>query len=277
MPVLLMLFSLAANVFTAQPAQWKVLAPGLELNWLTVKKQSPAGDSKIALVRIDPTAWQMEIVGRSRSGETAGLSARQWAEKYGLAVVINAGMFGTDHLTHVGYMEWGGHVHSRQVNSYLSVAAFAPCNPEHDPPFQIFDLDAPGTTIQTIREKYAALVQNLRLVKKPGKNCWSRQEKKWSEAALGEDKNGKILLIFSRSPFAMAHLNEELLAAGIGLVALQHLEGGPEAQLYLKAGGTELELFGSYETAFNENNGNPIAWPIPNILGVRARRSDEQK
>jgi len=96
-------------------------------------------------------------------------------------------------------------------------------------------------------------------------------EVEWSEAALGEDDAGRILFIFSRAPFSMHDLNRELLAAGIGLVAAQHLEGGPEAQLYVHAGSTELEMFGSYETSFVENDKNSIAWPVPNILGVRPR------
>jgi hypothetical protein len=55
------------------------------------------------------------------------------------------------------------------------------------------------------------------------------------------------------------------------LVAAQHLEGGPEAQLYLHVGGTEIEMFGSYETSFKENDDNTAPWPVPNVLGVRLR------
>jgi hypothetical protein len=54
-------------------------------------------------------------------------------------------------------------------------------------------------------------------------------------------------------------------------VAAQHLEGGPEAQLYINMGGTELEVVGSYETDFNESDDNDRAWPIPNIIGLRPR------
>jgi len=111
----------------------------------------------------------------------------------------------------------------------------------------------------------------LRLVKRPGSNQWGQQQKKWSEAALGEDDAGRTLFIFSRSPFPMHDLNRELLAAGIGLVAAQHLEGGPEAQLYVHAGSFEMEMFGSYETSFKENDANSIPWPVPNVLGVRPR------
>ncbi len=69
----------------------------------------------------------------------------------------------------------------------------------------------------------------------------------------------------------MHDLNQELLSAGIGLVAAQHLEGGPEAQLYLHVGKVEFEMFGSYETSFREDDRNSAPWPIPNILGIRPR------
>ena len=71
----------------------------------------------------------------------------------------------------------------------------------------------------------------------------------------------------------MHDLNQELLGAGIGIVAAQHLEGGPEAQLYFRAGGVEKEMFGSYETSYQENDANAFPWPIPNVLAVRPRQT----
>ena len=125
--------------------------------------------------------------------------------------------------------------------------------------------------METIYQDYASLVQNLRLIKRPGQNRWRPQEKKWSEAALGEDESGRILFIFCRSPYTMHDLNNELLRLGIGLVAAQHLEGGPQAQLYLHVGEVELEISGSHRTSFRENDDISVAWPIPNVLGVRPR------
>jgi hypothetical protein len=63
------------------------------------------------------------------------------------------------------------------------------------------------------------------------------------------------------------------LRMGISIVCAQHIEGGPEAQLYVNTGDVEIELFGSYETAFRENDGNANPWPIPNVLSVRPRVS----
>jgi hypothetical protein len=69
----------------------------------------------------------------------------------------------------------------------------------------------------------------------------------------------------------MHDLNDVLLKSGIGIVAAQHLEGGPEAQLYIKVGDFELELCGSYETSYNENNSSTVFWPIPNIIGLKSK------
>ena len=49
-----------------------------------------------------------------------------------------------------------------------------------------------------------------------------------------------------------------------------YVEGGPEAQLYVSAGGREVELVGSHGSSFAgiENN---YALPIPNVIGVRRK------
>lgn len=249
---------------------WQLLAPGLERAYIAARKPSVAGDSRITVLRIDPSQWELVFAGISQTGESSGHTARQWCQQRNLTAAINAGMFASDYKTHVGYLQSGDHVNSKQVNEYQSVAAFGPRRPGI-PPFRIFDLDAPEVNVPAIRKDYASAVQNLRLIKRPGSNRWKQQKRKWSEAALGEDAAGRILFIFSRSPFSMHDVGEELLAAGIGLVAAQHLEGGPEAQLYLQVGKTTLEQFGSYETGFREDDGNAEAWPVPSVLGIRPK------
>ncbi|HLW52096.1 MAG TPA: phosphodiester glycosidase family protein [Candidatus Angelobacter sp.] len=272
----------AASIGDAAPA-WQTLAPGMELGTFALRTEprpsessgssgdSAASGAEIMVLRIDPKLWELEFEGISRTGEAQGHTAREWCEKQKLSAAINAGMFDADYKTHLGYLGAGEHVNNGRVNNYQSVAAFAPRDPKLAG-FHIFDLDQPGVSVRSILRDYAAAVQNLRLIKRPGTNQWEKQTRRWSEAALGEDEAGRILFIFSRTPFSMHDFNRELLAAGIGVVAAQHLEGGPEAQLYVHVGKTERELFGSYETSFRENDSNAVAWPVPNVLGVRPRK-----
>ena len=253
---------------TVGKGTWEKVDDGLEVGRFVVAHHAPTGDSTVVIVRIDPHVWRLELMAISEVGGTRGLSVEEWCDRYNLTAAINAGMFDIDHRTHIGYMKSGDHVNSSRVNSYKSVAAFSPLA-DGDPPFRIFDLDQ--TTLDAVGTEYGCMIQNLRLIKRPGKNVWTPQEKRWSEAALGEDDRGRVLFIFCRSPYSMHEFNNILLSLPIGLVCAQHLEGGPEAQLYVKSGDVEIDLVGEYESGFTEGGSNDIAWPVPNIIGVVKR------
>jgi hypothetical protein len=201
------------------------------------------------------------------------MTAREWCDKNHLVAAINAGMFDLDNTTHVGYLKSKDHTNNSHLNYYKSVAVFDPKNGKELPPYKIYDLDENGNSLNNILNDYNSAIQNLGLIKKTRINVWRQLDEKWSEAALGEDNKGNILFIFSRFPFSMYDLNKKLLESGIDIIAAQHLEGGPEAQIYLKEGNVEIEQFGSYETSYNANDNNESAVPIPNILGIRRKHN----
>ena len=97
-------------------------------------------------------------------------------------------------------------------------------------------------------------------------------KKKWSEAALGQDKDGNVLFIFSRSPYSMHDLIDILKMLPIDIDCAQHLEGGPEASLFFSHKNIKIETMGSFETGFSENNENHFYWPIPNVIGFVHKR-----
>jgi len=69
----------------------------------------------------------------------------------------------------------------------------------------------------------------------------------------------------------MHDLNGMLLALDINLLCAQHLEGGPEAQLYINVAEFEQQLVGSFETGFFESDAHTRASSIPNVIGVKKR------
>lgn len=251
-------------------ASWKSLVPGIELGIFPTSFSSAVADSRIVVLRIDPKSWELVFLSVKDKSELPGLTAREWSTKHRLVAAINSGMYAKDYMTHVGHARFRDNIFSAKKNLYQSVVAFDPRRGGL-PRFRIFDLDLPGVSLESIARDYGSAIQNLRLIKRPKINRWPQQEKRWSEAALGEDASGRILFIFCRSPFSMHDLNRELLNIGIGLVCAQHLEGGPPAQLFLDAGATQLELLGSYETSIRENDGNAKPWPLPSVLGIRPR------
>lgn len=262
---LAILTAVAAPAATAE-SRWSALSRGLELGRFPLEGQRFTG-AQVHVLRIDPRLWELTLHGLPR-GESEGYTAREWARREGLVAAINAGMYQEDYRTHSGYFAADGTVYSRGINPYLSAAAFAPVDPA-DPPFRIVDLDV--EPLPAVVARYRRVVQNLRMVKRPGENRWSPQLRRWSEAALGEDREGRALFIFCAAPLPLDRLITALLALPLGLVAAQHLEGGSQAQLFVAAGEQRLELVGDHEGASPPSEQVRPARPVPNVIGVRQR------
>jgi hypothetical protein len=258
----------SAGVAAAGPA-WKTLQRGVE-DATFGDAASAAGeiDGRLHVVRIDPKQAPLQAVMASavdRKPRTAGA----WCRERKLAVAINLGMYRDDRLTNVGHAHAPGHVNNGHWSEkYRSVLAFGPKRPDL-PAAAMLDLDAPGAEAHLA--DYGTVIQNLRLVRAPGRGVWGKQDRRWSEAAVAADKTGRVLFIFSRRPYSMQELNAKLLALPLGITAAMHVEGGPEASLSIHAGGVDLDLNGSYETGFTENDDENGQWPIPNLLAVTRR------
>jgi hypothetical protein len=263
--ILLLLITLVSDAqLPVEKQYWKKIAVGLQVGEFKAPQKSISGDSKITIIKINPNYYSFKLLCAKEHG-LAAMTVKDWCHKFELIGGVNAGMFQTDFLSNVGYMKNVNHINNPRISSkYLSVFAFNPVN-QNNSPAQIFDTDE--EKINDVIKNYNTVIQNLRLIKRPGKNRWSKQSKMWSEAALGEDRQGNILLIFCRSPYSMHDFNNNLLKLPIDIVCAQHLEGGPEASLYFRYKGIEIEKCGSFETFFNENDQNNSAWNVPNILG----------
>jgi hypothetical protein len=248
--------------------RWKFLSKGIEYGILQVKPLPEIGDGTIHIVRIDPAKAKLKLLLASEYGKKP-LTTAQWCKEFNLVAAINAGMFQKDYLTNVGYLRNGSHIQNRRWNSrYKSVLAFDP-RKAGIPPAIIVDLDAANATKGL--ESYNAVVQNLRLIKGNGVNVWGKSDKKWSESAVGIDKEARILFLFCRSPLTMWDFNEMIKSLGLDVVQLIHMEGGPLASLSIRTKDITLNFTGSYETAIRPDDENREQWPIPNVIGVQTR------
>jgi hypothetical protein len=266
---------LAVPAFAAAPeVAWRSLQSGVEHAVLAGAGAGLAVGERLHVVRIDPGRASL-VAAMAKAGDKQQRTAAKWCRDRKLAVAINLGMYATDHLTNVGHAHVPGHVNTAHWSSkYKSVLAFAP-KKQGLPGAVLLDLDEPGSKERLA--DYGAAIQNLRLIRAPGRNVWAKQERRWSEAAVAMDKQGRVLFIFTRQPYSMHELNAKLLALPLGISNAMHVEGGPEASLSIHAGGVHLDLNGSYETGFNEDDGEAQQWPIPNVLGVESAEAQPRK
>jgi hypothetical protein len=220
---------------------WSAIGTGVELGY--------RGDLHVA--RLDPALVTFRVV----QGEPR--TAQQVGESLDALAVINTSMFRPDGRS-VGYLRDGAAVNNphRAAQNGLFVA-----RPHHPGLPGARLLDAGCVDWDESLHDWDLVVQSIRMLDCHGRNTWSEQPKRWSAAVVGMDTSGRILFIHTRKPRSMHALTEELRAP-LALASLQYAEGGPEAQLWV--GGQAW--VGSYETGFNENDANTVAWPVPNLL-----------
>jgi hypothetical protein len=161
---------------------------------------------------------------------------------------------------------------SSKWNPYQSVFLFDPIGPSAGvasasaPSMRLIERDDPAQ--MALLPRYRGRIQNLRLVAAPATNKWKSNGRAWSEAALAMDGAGRILIVFARAPHQMVDFNARIIAQ-LGVVSAQHLEGGPEASLSIRAPQLRLDRAGSFETGFFDHS-NQEQWPLPNVLVLRA-------
>jgi hypothetical protein len=258
--------SLAAHAGQASDAGFTALEPGLDLGTFPGPGGAP-GDAKIWIARIDPARFELKLVNAS-AGDARPRTVKQWAVGAGASAAINAGMFQEDGLTSVGLMRTRFHENNpRRARSYKAVFAFDPVRAGL-PPVRL--LDAACGELDAFPPPYGTLIQSIRLVSCDRKNVWATEPRRWSSAALGVDGQGRVLFIHARSPWPVHDLVDALLALPIDLRRAMYLEGGKEAQLYVRSGGREVERLGALEANAEDH---AIPWEIPNaVVAVRRGR-----
>lgn len=254
----------ASDATSLTEISWEQIDEGLHLTEYLSPKKSIMGDSKITILKIDPSVYDFNLFSAKEKGETVK-TAKKWAIQKEQIAVINAGMYQGDFATNLGYMKDFGFVNNGRINKDNTIVAFNRKD-ESVPEIQIIDRKCQDWEV--LKDKYNSFSQSIRMVDCYQKNKWSQQNKKWSMVVIGMDKDGNALFIFTRSPYSVHDFVDIVLEAPINLHNLMYLEGGPEASFYLNHNGVKKEKMGSYETDFNLNDDNHHFWDIPNVIGI---------
>lgn len=244
---------------------WEPLARGVEYQKVSLGPAPLGGTGELHVVRINPELARLKLLTARENG-SSNRTARAWASEFHLSVVINAGMYNPNRSTHTGYLRARNSLNNPNwVKDYQSILLLEP-RAKGTPNALLLDReDVKSEQLNA----YDCVAQNLRLMKFNGVGVWSKQERRWSEAALASDANGNLLFLFVRAPYSMFELIECLRATGLGIVRAAHLEGGPEASLTIQTRTQTLHLAGDHEI-LGTNEDTAEQWILPNVIGVLA-------
>ncbi|MES2638320.1 MAG: phosphodiester glycosidase family protein [Myxococcota bacterium] len=182
----------------------------------------------------------------------------------GLLGAINASMYAPDQRTAVSLLVADGHINNPTLSTDNTVLAFGGGQAGRI-------IDRTCEDLPALRVRYPTLIQGIRMLGCDGANVWEEQPRRWSEAAIGQSADGDILFLFARTPWSAHRFVEHARGLDLGLVRLQHADGGPPAQLAWRDGDRIVGLVGSYESDVRENDLSVDATDVPNLVGVRAR------
>jgi len=247
---------------------WKELEPGLFFARIDAPVKSHVGDSRITILKIDPDYFNFKLVSAKEKPEK-NKTAEEWAKSEGLVAVVNAGMYRiSDFKTNVSYMKNYDFINNGSLSHDNSMLAFNR-KTETVPKIQIIDLRYEDW--EEWKYLYNSYIQGIRMIDCKQTNRWSQQDKRFSMVCIAMDKKGKVLFIFTRSPYSVHDFINMLLSLPLEIYNAQYLEGGPEASLYINTGSFEWKQFGSFETGFVEHDKNDIFWAIPNVIGITTK------
>jgi len=252
----------------SQSDLWKKVDEGLFSMEYYPSQKSSARDPRISIIKIDPKLYSFKLLCASELGRIR-LTAKDWCLKYNLISAINAGMYQEDGLRSVGYMKNFSHINNPRLNAYKAVLAFNRTEPAV-PEIQIIDLRC--QVFEEIKSKYQTFVQSIRMVSCQQENIWTKQDKIWSLAALGVDKNGNVLFIFSEALYSGFDFVNVLLSLPLSLYNAMYLEGGSEASLYFLSNGVEFDKVGNNGIGLNDSFVRGVARAIPNVIGITRKR-----
>jgi len=258
--------TLTAALFLAAAPGWQALEAGLDLGVFEGPRVDGVAGT-ITVVRIDPARFDLRLLNASAPDEGTTRTAREWSERAGASAAINASMFQEDHRTSVSLMRSRGHVNQRRLSKDRAVLAFDPVA-SGVPHVRIIDRDC--DSLESAGEAYATLVQSIRMVSCQRKNVWAPSERRFSTAAIGVDGKGRVLFIHARAAWSVHDLVNALLALPIDLHQAMYVEGGPEAQLFVRGGGQVHEWVGGFERLPTAENRD--AWPVPNVVAAVRRK-----
>lgn len=249
---------------------WIKLADGLKICDTEAPICSPISNSKLTIVKIDPTKFNFYLFTATEF-QKKSRTVVEWADTFNLNVVLNAGMYELSNgLINRGFMKNYTHCNNPNFNpGYNSMIALNPID-TLDSRFTILDLKC--EIWDNVKGDYHCFAQGMRMIDCNGSALgWNKKNQSCSMLVAATDPVGNIYFVFSRSPFTHNEMISFLLSMPFELTNAIYLEGGPETSLYIKVGDTVIERIGSYVSQTYPNDNNNHFWKLPNVIGMKLK------
>lgn len=252
-------------------ANWTTLTKGMEYREIAAPKKSFIGDSKLAILRMDPSQFQFDLFTATQH-DSIPKSVQKWSDSFHLMVAFNAGMYDLNKpLISRAYLQNGKHLNNGQLlEDFNLMMALGPKPKRQRSNIEVLDLTCANWEQE--KNNFKGFAQGLRMIDcNASPMYWKKKIQSCSMLVAAEDQKGWFYLIFTRSPYTHNQMIDFMKQMPGGLHDAIYLEGGPETSLLINVNGHHIKKVGSWVSTTWESDANKHFWPLPNIVGVRKK------
>lgn len=252
-------------------ANWTTLTKGMEYREINAPKKSFIGDSKLAILRMDPSQFQFDLFTATQH-DSIPKSVQKWSDSFHLMVAFNAGMYDLNQpLISRAYLQNGKHLNNGQLlEDFNLMMALGPKPKRQRSNIEVLDLTCANWEQE--KNNFKGFAQGLRMIDcNASPMYWKKKIQSCSMLVAAEDQKGWFYLIFTRSPYTHNQMIDFMKQMPGGLHDAIYLEGGPETSLLINVNGHHIKKVGSWVSTTWESDANKHFWPLPNIVGVRKK------
>lgn len=252
-------------------ANWTTLTEGMEYREIAAPIKSFIGDSKLAILRMNPAQFKFDLLAATQHDSIAK-SVQAWADSFDLIVAFNAGMYDLNKpLISRAYLQNGKHLNNGQLlENFNLMMALGPKPKCQRSNIEVLDLTCANWEQE--KNNFTGFAQGLRMIDcNAAPMYWQKKIQSCSMLVAAEDQKGWFYLIFTRSPYTHNQMIDFIKQMPGGLHDAIYLEGGPETSLLIDVNGHHIQKVGSWVSTTWESDANKHFWPLPNIVGVRKK------
>ncbi|MFZ2088332.1 MAG: phosphodiester glycosidase family protein [Desulfobaccales bacterium] len=254
-----------AQEWSHSPPQWRVLSKGLAFTKVQVYSDQEVVET-LAVIKIDPACNAFRVFHQKPQSLTA------WQEEIKAPVVFNAGYFSPNYKP-VGLIFSDGKPLGPPTNSRMKgmfVAEPQGMSPDL-PRATILDLQA--TRLEFKKFPWQQGVQSFPLLLDyKGQIRVKESGKKSFRTVITADRNGNILVFNSEGSYFTLHKMAQFLnASSFCIDSALNLDGGTEAQLYIKTQDFEYFSPPSWQSRL-ANIVDQQKFLLPTVIGVFPRQ-----
>jgi uncharacterized protein YigE (DUF2233 family) len=225
----------------------------------------------LLVVRIDPERFRFSIHHFADENLAAPLIIRDWQQRTGAVILFNAGLFRQDY-SYLGLLRKSGRWLGPKAHpTWQGLFVAEPLGAANLRKARVMDLAAERLRPEELPYREAA--QSIMLLDRAGQPRVRNSGRRAHQTVVGEDQDGRIVLIKTTQPAALWDLAVCLRQGPLGIALAMAMDGGASSDLLIQDTVLRGVQRGEVQAWRSEMDGSGHSHiPLPSVIGVYPRQ-----